>query len=742
MVLALREVSRHMVVILSDGAFPDPKDFPNFLKAKVRSKSIADVGSLPVMQFLPIIRGFLVFASCIAAASAIGNHELTERAADPCAVVGGKKWVNPKDLRACFTSVKVDPVQKENIIQVINKTLAFHTSVNYEFKAPEPFTADVHEDLLGDLARIQKQNYASDYDLHIDFSRTLKRLNDGHSLFLNFLPTPLVLLTDSNGAQNVHIAPEAFQVASAEFADETEFWQNALPGSLKGQLASLSGAKVLLINGQDPFVAVDANAQITGSFQGFGTRQNSYNIGSSGWTYIMGNFAQQSLPLSDSATLTIIRNGHVLPEVITIIVNNNADTSCCRTAHDTASWRANFCVAVDGTNGVNLYATNSSTTNSPLIKFQQQPPVPPAVARKQPLDVMLDTTPPSDIVLPPPLQPALPAINGSRSVSQFYMLKDGKTGVMALGSFSDTALNPFLLGMLQGLQSLKALGATQLIVDVSNNGGGFICAAHIAGPNSGAVPQAGLDTKARDGPLAQLITDRIVNDNADPQNLLLYNPTNWANASNVFFAPGTNWLQPPVRTTINGRADAFSQRLGEECPIDQYPAKPPTTALFDPKKVAIVSNGSQNICCSGVNLDMHHLDAQARALYSVTMNKKEGAKTVVVGGKSDVQQQYCGTVGGQSTDFSTIDTEVKSVGLKDNSLAPPDLLVNGVQGITWRLGFGVFDTTQPEEWQSRPATLNLPLTSNMQVLPPFTMPRITDLLITASTIQQPSGKLL
>ena len=115
MVLALREVSRHMVVILSDGAFPDPKDFPNFLKAKVRSKSIADVGSLPVMQFLPIIRGFLVFASCIAAASAIGNHELTERAADPCAVVGGKKWVNPKDLRACFTSVKVDPVQKENV---------------------------------------------------------------------------------------------------------------------------------------------------------------------------------------------------------------------------------------------------------------------------------------------------------------------------------------------------------------------------------------------------------------------------------------------------------------------------------------------------------------------------------------------------------------------------------------------------------------------------------------------------
>ena len=41
------------------------------------------------------------------------------------------------------------------------------------------------------------------------------------------------------------------------------------------------------------------------------------------------------------------------------------------------------------------------------------------------------------------------------------------------------------------------------------------------------------------------------------------------------------------------------------------------------------------------------------------MAKEEGAKTVVVGGRNDVQQEYCGTVGGESTDFSTIDTEIK-----------------------------------------------------------------------------------
>ncbi|KAG6891045.1 hypothetical protein C0992_010707 [Termitomyces sp. T32_za158] len=55
------------------------------------------------------------------------------------------------------------------------------------------------------------------------------------------------------------------------------------------------------------------------------------------------------------------------------------------------------------------------------------------------------------------------------------------------------------------------------------------------------------------------------------------------------------------------------------------------------------------------------------------MSKRDGVKTVVIGGKKGVSQQYCGTVGGQSTGFTTIDTELKSTGLKDHELAPPDL---------------------------------------------------------------------
>lgn len=64
-------------------------------------------------------------------------------------------------------------------------------------------------------------------------------LSSSSALYVTYLPTPLVLLTEQDGSQNVYIAPEAYKVASEEFKDEIAFWQNALPGKLKGQLSSV-----------------------------------------------------------------------------------------------------------------------------------------------------------------------------------------------------------------------------------------------------------------------------------------------------------------------------------------------------------------------------------------------------------------------------------------------------------------------------------------------------------------------
>ena len=84
-------------------------------------------------------------------------------------------------------------------------------------------------------------------------------------------------------------------------------------------------------------------------------------------------------------------------------------------------------------------------------------------------------------------------------------------------------------------------------------------ATQIAGPKNTTVPQAGLYTKARAGPLAQLIVKNIVA-GADPDDLLLFNSLNWDFANNTPFPAQFDWLQPPVDLVINGRHDSFSQK--------------------------------------------------------------------------------------------------------------------------------------------------------------------------------------
>lgn len=46
-------------------------------------------------------------------------------------------------------------------------------------------------------------------------------------------------------------------------------------------------------------------------------------------------------------------------------------------------------------------------------------------------------------------------------------------------------------------------------------------------------------------------------------------------------------------------------------------------------------------------------------------------------------------------------------------------MTNSVQGITWRLGFGIDNPAEPEEWQNHPADVSLPLTADMYVPQPI-----------------------
>lgn len=631
--------------------------------------------------------------------------------ADPCAAIAGLEWVTPAALRECFRFQPLNETIKNNVLDVVNKTFAFQTSINYQIQAPAPFENDVHVNIMTELRRIKGQSYPTQYDFHLDISSTIKKLQDGHTLYqdfcydatyLNFNPFPVTLIT-TNGQQNLHIAPEAFEVISAALPGALNVWTQAVGGNL----SQFSGAKILAINGNDPWDAVNANAAVTGGYQALSTRQNRFFStyffnGPGDVGYEFGDFAQQSLPITDKVTLTVVLTGQTRNQTITVPYMSQFGAFSFPFT-DSESFLLNNCIPIPG-------STNGQDLNSPFMEAAQVQVSPSQQRRrrgrgstlspqdmKRPRNVMADTFL-TDADLPSRLVPQN-ALNGTGGIP-FYQLPDGKTGVLALGSFESEGFDQMEQDLLNGLQQLKSNGISQLLIDLTDNTGGFICIAAwlhriLVGPRATSVPQALLDTKARDQLLAPLIVNAIIENGVDPDDQLLYNPLMWTNASNVRFSASTNWLEPPVHITINNVPDMFSQRLGQECqPFDMTP---PNSPIFEPANIAIVTDG---LCASSC------------ALFATAMAKHYNVTTVVAGGKQGVPQQYAGRVGGESTDFPTIDTQVKTAGLKQNPLAPPDFINNGVFDITWRLAFGIVDPTTPEEWQSRPATINLPLTIN------------------------------
>lgn len=137
---------------------------------------------------------------------------------------------------------------------------------------------------------------------------------------------------------------------------------------------------------------------------------------------------------------------------------------------DSASLVANNCVATDTTNGADANAVADGASPVAAVRrlpggrFAPKTQIPPQVLQKHSISVLVDDKPQSDIVLPPPLQPATP-VSGT-GVAQFYLLQDGKTGVLALGSFDEADFDTFQNTLLVGLQTLVSKGATQLIADV------------------------------------------------------------------------------------------------------------------------------------------------------------------------------------------------------------------------------------------------------------------------------------
>nr|GAT43444.1 predicted protein [Mycena chlorophos] len=604
-------------------------------------------------------------------------------ARDPCAAVAGKDFVLPADALSCLKSFPFNETLRQNVLtNNVARVFDFFTFEFYYLDSPAPFQEST-ANIRAELARINTTHYETDYDFSWDLYLTITQLNDGHTrwfpscynAYQNLAPAPIVSL-EIDGVQGVYIVPDLVEFIHLLGTDYTDL--------IKIDWERLAGAKVVSIEGQDPYDYVDFVAKtVSGNYLDHGVRVNSvfssYRLVDADYSQRFGDFAGPTGVAQNSITMEVIVNGSNKAEVVTVpYIANFAGVAFT----DRESFWVNNCAANNETNGVDFKNPTPGPTPGPLQK------------RRQPMAKIIDLSTSNAFGLPPQFEPTLPVQGDNEGIMKAYILPGNETGVLFIGSFEGD-FDTFQTDIVTAFSIFKNASVSQLIIDLTDNGGGFVCLgqflhAYLAGTNFG---YPGFQSTNRANPLAQKIvaSDIKLGLNSD---FSFYTADNWAFLNGTQMPSDFDYMVPDVPIVINGRADATSQRFHDTCELT-YAVPMPATPQFDLTKVAIVSNGNCASTC---------------AMFSTLMFERHHTKVAVFGGKPGENVEYKGMAGNQVLEWTDIDSEIKTANLEDDPLAPVDLLVSGNFRHNWRTAWSFLDETLPIAYVSELPQFRFPYT--------------------------------
>lgn len=138
-----------------------------------------------------------------------------------------------------------------------------------------------------------------------------------YTSFQNLLPAPVVTL-EENGVQNVFVAPDSVEFVSLLGTNFTGHFDQ-----IGFDFKRLAGAKVLSIEGQDPYAYADFIAKTaSGNYLDHGVRVNSvfssYRISGTDFSQRFGDLAGPAFPDKDFLTFKLIPVGSKKSETVKI----------------------------------------------------------------------------------------------------------------------------------------------------------------------------------------------------------------------------------------------------------------------------------------------------------------------------------------------------------------------------------------------------------------------------------------
>ncbi|CAE7110160.1 unnamed protein product [Rhizoctonia solani] len=353
---------------------------------------------------------------------------------------------------------------------------------------------------------------------------------------------------------------------------------------------------------------------------------------------------------------------------------------------DGASYWQTNCAANNDTNGVDYRGSTLAGKRRELIQKKRRP-----IAK-------ISAAPAKSVGLPQPNIPTQPDVINGTDVIKAYILPDKKTGVLMVGSFGGDYAG-FQNDTINALSKFKAAKVQQLIVDTTGNGGGYVCLGEflinaLAGTKFG---YAGFESAMRAQPLARKIVASYISQGID---YMYYSPNQWAFLNNTPQPASYNYMEPPTNFTINGTKDAVSKRFYDICtPYDvDLPAEP----FLPASKIIIVGNGECASTC---------------ALFTGVAYERLGIKVATFGGNPGAAMNFNGMAGNQVLEWADLDSEIKTSGLKNDSLAPPDLLINSNYRVNWRYAYSWQNKSAPLAFHVERAQYRIPYTADTYMSP-------------------------
>ncbi|KAI0289964.1 hypothetical protein BC826DRAFT_1106720 [Russula brevipes] len=566
-------------------------------------------------------------------------------ASDPCVKVAGLQFVDPADAIACQRSFPFDEGLRQNVLSVVSRVFDFYTFEDFYFSLPWLFR-ESRSNIRSQIRRISATRYDSDYSFNLALWDFTNQLNDGHTRWIpdcyntyqNILPAPIVLL-----GEGVFIAPNSdvlFDQLGSGFAD----YYRAKGFDWK----RLAGARVLRIGGYPARDYIHKIARTeSGNFLDHNVRVNSvvssYQISNASLSQRLGDLATSLVLRRTSLLFTLIPASSTtgLPEKVNVpfvaeFIGQSFD--------DGPSYWDNNCVATNDTNGVDARSGVGASGHEGRSRLVRSALVNPATGSE------------INLGLPSPFSPSLPPTEGSTGTVKSFLLPGNKTGVMFVGSF-DGDTRQFQLDVQAAINQFKSSGVTNLLIDVTNNPGGWLCLGYflhqyLAGTNSG-LP--GFQTASRANPFAQKILKAEIAQGLN-RSITWYSPDNWLFVNGTQMPLDFNYNSPSVPNVVNGREDPTSQRFLDLCPKTSVtlPSAPP----FDLNNVVIVGNGNCASTC---------------ATFVTLMFERHQTKIVTFGGFPNKPIEYKGMSGTQVFEWADLNSEIKTAGLENDPLAPPDL---------------------------------------------------------------------